>query len=114
MVYVDRIRGRPIAAKIQSLELMHQYLDGTGITLFETVPGLTRLLDTHDVLSAIGPRPTMVVSGTKDKYSRDADQVVAKIANDFITELRVDREHALDQERFDAIIEWIVGRVSDQ
>lgn len=56
----------------------------------------------------------MVVSGTKDKYSRDADQVVAKIAGDFITELRVDRGHALDQDRFDAIVEWIVGRVSDE
>lgn len=88
--------------------------ENTGITLFEAVPGLARLIDTHNVLSAIGPRPTMVVSGTKDKYSRDADQVVAKVAGDFITELRVDREHALDQERFDAIIEWIVERVSKQ
>ena len=86
--------------------------DDTGITLFETVPGLAREIDAHDVLSAIGPRPTLVVSGTEDKYSRDADDVVAKVAGDFITELRVDRGHALDQERFDAIIEWIVERVS--
>ena len=86
--------------------------EGTGITLFETVPGLARQIDTHDVLSAIGPRPTMVVSGTQDKYSRDADQVVAKVAGDFITELRIDRGHPLDQERFDAIIGWIVDRVS--
>jgi dipeptidyl aminopeptidase/acylaminoacyl peptidase len=88
--------------------------EGTGITLFETVPGLAHQIDTHDVLSAIGPRPTMIVSGTEDKYSRDANQVVAKVGGDFITELRVDRGHALDQERFDAIIEWIVDRVSDQ
>ncbi|WP_426271244.1 dienelactone hydrolase family protein [Dyella kyungheensis] len=107
-----RCRWACISGAVCSFETRRR--GGTGITLFETVPGLTRLLDTHDVLSAIGPRPTMVVSGTKDKYSRDADQVVAKIANDFITELRVDREHALDQERFDAIIEWIVDRVSDQ
>lgn len=88
--------------------------ENTGITLFEAVPGLARLIDTHDVLSAIGPRPTMVVSGSKDKYSRDADQVVAKVTGNFITELRVNREHALDQERFDSIIEWIVDRVSKQ
>lgn len=88
--------------------------EGTGIVLFEAVPGLARQIDTHDVLSAIGPRPTMVVSGTGDKYSRDADQVVAKAAGDFITELRVDRGHALDRERFHAIVEWIVDRVSDQ
>ena len=88
--------------------------EGTGVTLFEAVPGLARQIDTHNILSAIGPRPTMVVSGTQDKYSRDADQVVAKVAGDFITELRVDRGHALDQERFDAIVEWIVERVSSQ
>ncbi|MCD9124642.1 alpha/beta hydrolase family protein [Luteimonas fraxinea] len=85
----------------------------TGITLFEAVPGLAQLVDTHDVLSAIGPRPTLVVSGTEDKYSRDADQVVARAPGDFITALRVARGHALDQERFDAIVEWLVQRVSD-
>jgi dienelactone hydrolase len=86
----------------------------TGITLFEAVPGLAREIDTHDVLAAIGPRPTLVVSGTQDKYSRDADQVVARVAGDFISELRVDRGHALDQERFDAIVAWLVDRVSDE
>jgi dienelactone hydrolase len=86
----------------------------TGITLFEAVPGLARQIDTQDVLAAIGPRPTMVVSGSKDKYSRDADQVVARIAADFITELRVDGGHALDEERFDAIVQWLVERVSSQ
>jgi dienelactone hydrolase len=88
--------------------------EDTGITLFETVPGLVRQLDTHDVLSAIGPRPALVVSGTEDKYSRDADEVVAKVGGDFITEMRVNRGHALDKERFDAIVEWIVGRVTDE
>lgn len=86
--------------------------EDTGITLFETVPGLVREIDTHDVLAAIGPRPTLVVSGTADKYSRDADQVVARVAGDFITELRVDGGHALDQERFDAIVEWLVDRMT--
>lgn len=85
----------------------------TGITLFETVPGLARDIDTHDVLSAIGPRPTFVVSGTEDKYSRDADQVVAKVTGHFITERRVNRGHALDQERFDAIVEWLVDHAGD-
>jgi dienelactone hydrolase len=86
--------------------------ENTGITLFEAVPGLAREIDTHDLLSAIGPRPTLVVSGAGDKYSRDADQVVARVGGDFITELRVDRGHALDQERFDAIVDWIVGQAT--
>ena len=105
-----RCRFACVSGAVCSFETRRR--EGTGITLFETVPGLARQADTHDILSAIGPRPTMVVSGTEDKYSRDADRVVAKVAGDFITELRVDRGHALDQERFDAIIEWIVERVS--
>ncbi|HST43693.1 MAG TPA: prolyl oligopeptidase family serine peptidase [Luteimonas sp.] len=107
----SRCRFACVSGAVCSFETRRQ--EGTGITLFEAVPGLARQIDTHDVLSAIGPRPAMIVSGTKDKYSRDADAVVAKVAGDFITELRVDRGHALDQERFDAIVEWIVGRVSD-
>lgn len=86
--------------------------EATGITLFEAVPGLARMIDTHDVLAAIGPRPTLVVSGTEDKYSRDADQVVAQVSGDFITELRVERGHALDQERFDAIVAWLVEQAT--
>jgi dienelactone hydrolase len=107
-----RCRWACISGAVCSFETRRR--EGTGFTLFESVPGLAQLIDTHDVLSAIGPRPTMVVSGTKDKYSRDADQVAAKVAGDFITELRVDREHALDKERFDAIVEWIVARVSER
>ena len=85
--------------------------EGTGILLFETVPGLAQQLGHHDLLSAIGPRPALVVSGTQDKYSRDADAVVARVAGDFITALRVERGHALEQERFDAMVEWLVDRV---
>ncbi len=107
-----RCRFACVSGAVCSFETRRR--EDTGITLFEAVPGLARQIDTHDVLSAIGPRPVMVVSGTKDKYSRDADQVVAKVAGDFITELRVDRGHALDQERFDAIVEWIVDRASGQ
>ncbi|MBJ6982666.1 prolyl oligopeptidase family serine peptidase [Luteimonas sp. MC1572] len=107
----SRCRFACISGAVCSFETRRR--ENTGITLFEAVPGLARQLETHDLLSAIGPRSTLVVSGTGDKYSRDADQVVAKVTGDFITELRVDSGHALDQERFDAIVEWIFERVSD-
>ena len=106
-----RCRFACVSGAVCSFETRRR--EGTGITLFETVPGLAREIGTHDVLAAIGPRPTMVVSGTQDKYSKDADRVVAKVVGDFITELRVERGHALDQERFDAIVEWVVGRMTD-
>jgi dienelactone hydrolase len=67
----SRCRFACISGAVCSFETRRR--EGTGITLFETVPGLAREMDTHDVLSAIGPRPTMVVSGKMDKYSRDAD-----------------------------------------
>lgn len=105
-----RCRFACISGAVCSFETRRR--EGTGVTLFEAVPGLARLVDTHDVLAAIGPRPTLVVSGAGDKYSRDADEVVARVAGDFITELRVDRGHALDQERFEGIVEWLVDRVS--
>lgn len=106
-----RCRFACISGALCSFETRRR--EETGITLFEAVPGLAQLVETHDVLSAIGPRPTLVVSGTEDKYSRDADQVVARVAGDFISELRVDRGHALDQERFEAIVDWVVARVAD-
>ncbi|KGM53878.1 hypothetical protein N799_11190 [Lysobacter arseniciresistens ZS79] len=105
-----RCRFACISGAVCSFETRRR--ENTGFTLFEAVPGLARLIDTHDVLAAIGPRPTLVVSGAEDKYSRDADEVVAKVAGDFITELRVERGHALDQERFEAIVEWVVGQVA--
>ncbi len=101
-----RCRFACISGAVCSFETRRR--EDTGITLFETVPGLAHRIGTHDVLSAIGPRPTLVVSGSQDKYSRDADDVVAKVAGDFISHLRVDQGHALDQERFDTIVRWLV------
>lgn len=64
------------------------------------------------LLGTLAPRRTLVVSGSEDKYSRDADDVVARVGGDFITHPRVDRGHALDQERFDAIVAWLVERAA--
>ena len=84
--------------------------EGTGINMFEVVPGLTTLLETHDLLEAIAPRPMLIVSGCQDPYSRDADRVAARVEGNCITEVRVDAGHALDRERFDAIVDWIGAR----
>ena len=62
------------------------------------------------LLAAIAPRPTLVVSATDDPYARDADRVVARVPSTAITEVRVDGPHALDQTRFDAILDWVAGR----
>lgn len=110
----QRVQFACISGAVCSFETRRN--EDTGITLFEAVPGLARDVDTHDVLRAIAPRPTLVVSGTEDKYSRDADEVVRRIGSGkgFITEMRVNRGHALDAERFAAIVEWIGARVPEQ
>ena len=60
-----------VSGAVCSLETRRR--EGTGITMFEVVPGLARQLGTHDLLSSIRPRPMLIVSGTDDKYSRDVE-----------------------------------------
>lgn len=82
---------------------------GIGINVFEVVPGLASLLDAEDLLRAIVPRPTFVVSATNDLYATDADEIVRRVGANTIRALRVEGEHALDPERSRAIIDWVVG-----
>lgn len=91
--------GPRLNASVNQLKLEPATADPLGATVIEPDP-------------VSCSRATLVVSGTEDKYSRDTGQLVAKVARDFITELRVERGHALENDRFDAIAEWIVGRVA--
>lgn len=85
---------------------------GTGINMFEVEPGLRGVLETADLVAAIGPRPLFVVSGTEDPYAVDADRVVEGAQpNGHVTSLRVPGGHALDAGRHDAIVEWVTDRV---
>jgi dienelactone hydrolase len=108
----DRCKFASISGALCSFEQRRR--ENTGILMFEVVPGFNREWDHHNILAAIGPRPAFVVSGTDDKYSRDADQVVAKAGGNFVTQLRVARGHALDQERFDAIVAWVSAAATRQ
>ncbi len=90
--------------------------DGTGIELAEVIPGFTTRFDIGHVLAGIAPRRFLVVSGTKDKYSADAQQVVDLALPAFgaagdgrrLSHIRVFGGHALEAERFEAIVNWIV------
>ena len=72
--------------------------------------------DLESKLTAIkGEIIDMVMEGTEGSRTCTLSAVIpADQFRAFITELRVDRGHALDQERFDSIVEWIVERVSGQ
>jgi len=99
-----------VSGALCSLETRRR--EGTGVNMFEVVPGLAARADHADLLAAITPRPVLVVSATDDPYSKDADAVVAQAPGAAITEIRVEGGHALDPERFETIVEWIAGQVA--
>jgi dienelactone hydrolase len=90
--------------------------DGTGIEMAEVIPGFTRSFDMEHVVAAISPHPFFIVSATDDRYSADAPEVLEAAAVAFpadraerhMSHLRVNGGHALDAERFESIIDWIV------
>ena len=83
---------------------------GTGLNMAEVVPGLRTWLRVSDLVRAIAPRDLFVVSTTDDPYSADADAVLARAGASGVAHLRVEGEHALDRERFSAIVEWVAAR----
>lgn len=83
--------------------------EGTGINMFEVVPGIATMLDAHDLVASISPRHQFYISATSDPYSLDADDVIARSGTDGVKHLRVDGSHALDQHRFDAMVGWAAG-----
>lgn len=88
--------------------------DGTGIEMAEVIPGFSARFDLEHVLAAIAPRRFLVVSGTDDRYAADADELIDlarpafRSALQSLTHLRVEAGHALDRERFEPIVDWMV------
>ncbi len=80
----------------------------------EVIPGFTTRFDLEHVLAAIAPRRFLVVSATKDKYAADADEIIDLALPAFgsspqaLAHVRVEGEHALDAERLDSIVNWMV------
>jgi dienelactone hydrolase len=90
--------------------------DGTGLEMAEVIPGFTTRFDMGHLLAAIAPRPFLVVSGTDDKYAADAQDLVDAVlvtnggSEDGRTfeHLQTNGGHALDAQRFEAIVDWII------
>ncbi|GAB5536879.1 MAG: hypothetical protein Rubg2KO_31280 [Rubricoccaceae bacterium] len=106
-----RCRFACISGALCSLEARMRR--GTGINLFELVPGIASWLTYSDLLQAIAPRPTFVVSATQDRYAQDADEVVARAGVHTVTELRVQGDHALDPPRHNAIVDWLAAHARE-
>jgi len=84
-----------------------------GIEMAEAIPGFAERFDIPDLVACFAPRQLLVVSATEDKFSFDADRVIVAAqergAINGIKHKRYVGGHALTQERFDDIVEWILA-----
>jgi len=90
--------------------------NNVGMELSIVVPNLYRKYDIQDLLACIAPRRLLIVSSDDDKYSRDASDVVDEARKAYaqmnaegnITHVRYPGGHALTQERFTYIVNWMI------
>ncbi|HOK42382.1 MAG TPA: alpha/beta hydrolase family protein [Thermoclostridium caenicola] len=93
---------------------------GTGIEMAEVIPGFYQKYDITDLVKCMAPRPILLVSATEDKYSSDADEIVSEArpvfdqyhAADKLVHLRYQGGHALTEERFKHILDWLAETAS--
>lgn len=87
---------------------------GIGIEFAEVIPGFIDFADIEGTLALFAPRPTLVAAASEDKYAADSEAIVnaARSAwgasSALLQHYRPDGAHALDLERFQYIVDWIV------
>jgi hypothetical protein len=88
-----------------------------GIEMAEVIPGFVTRFDIPDLVACFAPRHLLLVSATEDKFSQDADRIVDIVREkcaragipEHIEHMRYEGGHALNQERFDSIVNWIAS-----
>ena len=96
----------------------NRMLNGVGIEMASVIPGFVQKFDMDDLITCIAPRQLLIVSSDDDKYSKDAPDIVEKVspayinynALDHLQHKRYQGGHALTEERFRDIIEWVENR----
>jgi dienelactone hydrolase/predicted enzyme related to lactoylglutathione lyase len=91
---------------------------GVGIGMAEVIPGAAQRWTSANVLATAARRPFLIVSAKSDPYSSDAVAMVREARDqahrlgygDQLEHLHTEGEHALDQLRFDAIMDWVTKR----
>jgi len=89
--------------------------EGTGIEFAETIPGFAEKFDIDDLVKCIAPRPLLLVSAEQDKFTRDAEKIVARSretydhlgVGDRLEHKRYPGGHPLTREMFTDIVEWL-------
>lgn len=95
----------------------HRMKNGVGIELANVIPGFHGKYDIDDLVACIAPRKLLLVSSDEDKYSMDAPYIVEKAGEKYVElgepqnlyHKRYQGGHALTEERFADILEWIGG-----
>ena len=111
-------RVRFAAASGAACTYRRRMADRTGIELAQIVPGILALGDIDDVVGLIAPRPLLLVSAPGDIYSADADEIEAAVAGRFpegaLRHARFEGGHALTEERFAVIVDWLAARAAER
>ncbi len=96
----------------------HRIENLTGIEMASIIPGFIKEFEVADVIEEIAPRRFMIVCSDSDKYSKDAPDNYQAARESYILQgaennLQIKQYiggHALTQERFEFIINWIVNQ----
>jgi dienelactone hydrolase len=88
-----------------------------GIEMAEVIPGFSAHFDIADLVTCMAPRRVLLVSATDDAASQDAGEIVAMARDacatlgvaEHVEHRRFEGEHAVTQERFDDIVQWLVA-----
>lgn len=91
--------------------------NNVGIEMASIIPNFHGKYDIDDLVSCIAPRRLLIVSADDDRYSKDAPAIIEKAsptyekynASSNLQHKRYQGGHALTKERFEDIIEWIIG-----
>lgn len=89
--------------------------NNVGIEMASVIPKFIEKYDIQDLVRCIAPRHLLLVSADDDKYSKDADFVIQQAQSSYseyqasnnLTHMRYSGGHALTEERFNFIIEWV-------
>jgi cephalosporin-C deacetylase-like acetyl esterase len=94
----------------------HKLAVGTGLEMSLIIPGFSKHFDLDDLLRCVVPRRIFILSSENDAQSADAEELVRlalpafemQHCKDHLQHLRVAGPHALDQTRFEAIVDLAV------
>lgn len=96
----------------------HKFEHGTGLEMSLIIPSFTEHFDIVDLIRCVAPRRLLVISSEDDPQTADAEDIVREALSLFeaqhcanhLEHLRVAGPHALNQRRFDAILDWSIAQ----